>query len=296
MTTTHDLCLLWNWEHDVGFVDLLARACIHAGVSLLQVTPGNLAQIVGGLRAGELRFRTLLDRSSEEDPRFLAVVEWARDNGARSINEHEAARISWNKADMHRRIFAQVHTPYTIILPPYRQAPELPEVDLSLVGESFTIKPGNGGGGAGVMVAAATLDHVRQVRQEYPDDEYLLQTRVLPARLGDRPGWFRVLYCCGEVYPCWWATESHVYAPVSLAQEAHYRLDALRTLTCSVARLCRLELFSSEIAVSENGQALVIDYANDPIDLRLQSRCHEGVPDELVRFIAENLARAARSA
>lgn len=291
----YDLCLTWNWEHDAGFLDLLLGACTGARVSLLQVTPANLASTVGSLQAGETGFRHLLDRASEDDPRFLAVVKWAEAHGARSINEYEAARRAWNKATMHRVIFSQVSTPYTIILPPYRERPELPELDLSPLGGSFTIKPANGGGGAGVVVAAVTRDQVCQTRREFPDDEYLLQTRVVPASLGGRPGWFRVLYCCGEAFPCWWGTDSHVYAPVTVAQEAHYGLQPLRRMVERVAEICGLQLFSSEVALATSGEFLLVDYANDPVDLRLQSRCAEGVPDEIVRFIAENLARVAGS-
>jgi hypothetical protein len=100
-----------------------------------------------------------------------------------------------------------------------------------------------------------------------------------------------VISCCGEVFPCWWATDSHVYAPVTVAEESHYGLAPLRTLAASLARICGLGLFSSEIARDEEGAFLVVDYANDPLDLRLQSETREGVPDAIVGFIADRLAR-----
>jgi len=291
--TEYDLCLAWNWEHDGAFVNLLGQACTAAGASLLQATPANLSQIVDGLNRGQLAFRALLDRVSEADPRFLAIVDWARARGAHSVNPYEKASRTWDKAKMHRAIFAEIHTPYTIVLPAYRAQPDLPPVDLTPLGPSFTIKPANGGGGAGVVVAASSLDQVRQARTEFAAEEYLLQTRIVPAVIGARPAWFRVLYCAGRIYPFWWATDTHVYTPVTVAQESHHGLSRLHAITKAIARICGLELFSTEIALDRAGTFLVVDYVNDPIDLRLQSQCSEGVPDEIVRFIAESLAALA---
>ena len=78
MTTTYDLCLSWNWEHDAPFVELLDATFRAHGRTLLQVTPQNLERALSGLAAGEVAFRAYLDRSSESDPRFLPLAEWAR--------------------------------------------------------------------------------------------------------------------------------------------------------------------------------------------------------------------------
>ncbi len=50
-----------------------------------------------------------------------------------------------------------------------------------------------------------------------------------------------------------------------------------------------MDLFSSEIALVPDGRFIVVDYVNDPLDLRLQSQTPEGVPDAIVRAIAERL-------
>jgi hypothetical protein len=48
---------------------------------------------------------------------------------------------------MHKVINVRMDTPLTIILPSYDEQPLLPEIDLSPLGEKFTIKPAYGGGG-----------------------------------------------------------------------------------------------------------------------------------------------------
>lgn len=293
MTTTRDLCLSWNWEHDASFVELLDATFRQRGHSVLQVTPATLERTLSELAAGRLGFRAYLDRASEADPRFLPLGDWARAQAIPSVNPHEQARRAADKSAMHRALFSQVRTPYTVVLAPHAVQPTLDDLDLTPLGHAFCIKPAHGGGGEGVVVKASTLAEVLAARRQFPTDEYLLQTHILPAAPGGRVAWFRVIYCAGEVYPCWWPPGSHVYTPVTAAEESHLKLDGLRGLTETIARVCGLGLFSTEIALTAEGELVVIDYANDPIDLRLQSRCREGVPDDLVRFVAERLVAVA---
>jgi hypothetical protein len=102
-----------------------------------------------------------------------------------------------------------------------------------------------------------------------------------------------VIDCAGGIYPCWWHPDSHVYTRVTEADEVRFALQPLRSITDLIRRICRLDLFSSEIAITPQGKFLVIDYVNDPIDLRLQSQAADGLPDEIVREIAERLVDIA---
>jgi hypothetical protein len=290
MTTVYDLCLAWNWEHDQGFVRLLDAAFVAKGRTLLQITPGNLDRSLAELASGAISFRAYLDRASEADQRFLPLVDWVRAQGVRSINGYEQARRSCDKAAMHEVLFANVRTPYTIVLPSFQEQPALGPLDLAPLGECFSIKPAHGGGGDGVIIEARSPEEVMAARQQFPADKYLLQTRVRPIRTVQRPAWFRVLYCAGEIYPCWWDMQTHVYAPVTAAEESRYGLLPLRAITETIADVCRLGLFSTEIALTTEAGLVVVDYANDPIDLRLQSQTPEGVPDDIARFVAERLA------
>jgi len=289
--TSYDLCIAWNWEYDADFIMLLDMACRSHGLSLLQITPDNLADMLQFLVNNQIAFRAFFDRASEADVRFIPLVQWARDHARYRINPYEQASYTWDKAIMHPTfVSAGLHTPYTIILPSYEEQPVLLPMDLSPLGDSFTIKPAHGGGGEGVIVETTSLSQVLAARQEHPTDKYLLQAHIVPAQLDSRPAWFRVIYCSGQVYPCWWDPRTHLYTPVTFAEESHYRLTPLRSITASVARICGLDLFSTEIAFTPDGLFVVVDYVNDLIDLRLQSKAWDGVPDEIVRGIAERLA------
>ncbi len=296
MNPTYSLCLAWNWEYDVDFVGLLEAACSARGLSLLQATPATLPGILEALTKRETAFRALLDRASEADPHFLRLVEWTTVHHVRQINPHDKVVHAINKASMHLEfITAGLHTPYTIILPPHQESPHLGFLDLSPLGESFIAKPAHGGGGEGVVFEVSSLDQVFAARQGFPHDYYLLQAHILPAEAAGRRAWFRVLYCGGEVYPFWWDRETPVYIPVREDEEREFGLASLTEITLLIARICGLDLFSTEIALTVGGLFVVVDYVNNPIDLRLQSATFDGVPDATVRDIAETLANLVSS-
>jgi hypothetical protein len=181
-------------------------------------------------------------------------------------------------------------TPVTIVLPSYDESPLLPAIDLASLGDGFTIKPALGGGGDGVITEATSLNQVLVARQEFSSQRYLLQAQIVPARLGPRMAWFRVTYCVGKVYPCWWDNCTHIYTPVTSDEANSYNLTPLHSITSSIAQICGLELFSTEITLTPDGRFVIVDYVNDPIDLRLQSKAFDGVPNDIVRDITDCLA------
>ena len=285
----YDLCLAWNWEHDTYFVKLLDLACQSSGLSLLQITPENLLRMMESIANHEISFRIYFDRASDSDERFMPLVQWACDHPVHYINFHKLACRAWDKVAMHQATSASMNTPFTIILPSYDEQPSLQAIDLPSLGGSFTIKPAYGGGGDGVINEATTLSQVLIARQEFPAQKYLLQNHIIPVRLDGRMAWFRVIYCAGKVYPCWWDKNTHVYARITSDEETTYHLDSLHSVTSSIAGICGLELFSSEITIIPDGRFVIVDYVNDPIDLRLQSKTFDGVPDDIVEDITKRL-------
>jgi tRNA-Thr(GGU) m(6)t(6)A37 methyltransferase TsaA len=289
--TVYDLCLAWNWPPDADFVALLDAACRSRDISLLQAISANLEKLLQALASGEVAFCVFFDRASDNDAHFNPLVQWAREHAAYRINPHEQARRTWDKAAMHAALInGGLYTPHTIVLPPYAEQPALPPVDLSPLGPCFTIKPAHGGGGEGVVTEATSLEQALAARQEHPADHYLLQAHIVPVMLGSHPAWFRVIYCTGQVYPCWWDTRTHAYIPVTAPEEALYNLARLREIAAAIARLSGLDLFSTEVSLTAEGLYVVVDYVNDQIDLRLQSKTCDGVPDAIVRAVAERLA------
>jgi oligoendopeptidase F len=289
--TTYDLCIAWNWPHDASFVGMLEQACRERGLSVLHITPENLDAAHQALLNGELSFRAFTNRAADTDPAFLKIVDWARANGVFRINPHERETYTADKATMHLELIAQgLNTPYSIILSPYDQQPELADLDLSPLGPVFAIKPANGGGGEGVICEATSAEQVTRARQQFPHDKYLLQAYVTPAEIAGQPAWFRVIYCLGEIYANWWPPQTHIFRPVRPDEVVSLRLGELYDMAVRIANISRLHLFSTEIALTPEGQFLAVDYVNDQIDLRLQSQAQDGVPDAIVWDICRRLA------
>ena len=91
------------------------------------------------------------------------------------------------------------------------------------------------------------------------------------------------------MYPCWWDSRKRLYTPITSIEESRYRLGELPETVLAIARLCKLDLFSTEISLTPEGFFVVVDYVNDLLDLRLQSKTADGVPDDIVHDIAERL-------
>ena len=286
----YDLGVAWNWQFDADFIALLESRCLTKGLSILQITPGNLGEILHSLATQEIKCRAFFDRASDEDSQFLPLVQWMHENRVFGINSRERALLTWDKAEMHSLMVAVgVDVPHTIILPSFFDQPELPCIDFLSLAEQFTLKPAHGGGGVGVVTNVTSWEQVISVRQEHATDRYLLQAQITPQNLETRPAWFRIIYCAGRAFSCWWHPSTHVYTPVTVEEKDTHDLHILDEIAISISRLCGLELFSTEIAISPEGCFKVVDYVNDQIDLRLQSAFHDGVPDSIVYEIADRL-------
>ena len=288
----YDLCLPWYWEYDDVFAGMVERACIEEGISLWQITPDNLLESITALYKGITTFKTLLDRGQGE-PIFDPIPRWAKEYGARRINPAEISLWSEDKATMHLEfISAGLHTPHTILLAPFLEQPVLPQVDLAPLGGNFVIKPSNGGGGEGVIVGATKIEEILHARMEFPEQKYLIQAHVRPCVIDNVPAWFRVFYVNGKTYPCWWDTDTHIYSDITAEEEARYGLGRLREITKRIACICKLDWFSTEIALAD--EFVVVDYVNDEIDTRVQSQAMDGVPDEIINSIAKQLIYIAK--
>ena len=74
-----------------------------------------------------------------------------------------------------------------------------------------------------------------------------------------------------------------------------FGLKPLEEIMRQIAGLTGMKFFSSEIALVDSGEFIVIDYVNDQCHMLSQSADPQrGVPDELVRAVATKLVSGAR--
>ena len=299
--TIVDLALAISWEYDEPFAKLVEGAFQGMGMRSYIVRAFNVSETLELLRKKALVFRFLLDRASDEDPAFHPLLYWAnrpRTGMERRVNiinaPNHLARAA-DKATMHLELIAHgIHTPYTIIISPYahKRELELSITELANLGRPFVIKPANTtGGGIGVVTGAESLKDIIAARQHHRNDKYLLQKFITPAMVGDRRAWFRVFYAFGETIVCWWDDLTHVYAEISADEERLLGLEGLHTIGRKISEICSLEFFSSEVALTDDGTPVVVDYVNEMCDMRLKSRHPDGVPDRVVEQIIQALLR-----
>jgi hypothetical protein len=278
--------IAWNWHDDQDFITLLDRSCLHAGLSCYLVGPHNLQQTYLEVQNGERHFRFFLDRASDDDDRFLQLNQLLQSRGTRFLNAHHHSRRSVDKANIHTELLARgLQLPLTIILPPYDTEPDFDPRLIEPLATPFVVKPARGGGGFGVIVGATRPDEVIQTRARYRNQRFLLQQRILPQIIAGRRAWFRVYHVCGEIIPCWWDDATHRYAVVTPADQRLVNVEELRRIVGVVAEVCQLDFFSTEIALDRDGRYFVVDYVNDPCDMRPQSKHFDGVPDTVIRMI-----------
>jgi hypothetical protein len=293
-----DLAVAWDWAHDSDFISLINAECMNRGMRMTALGAGEAPAASAALRKGELSVRTFLDRAAPDEEPFAGLSSAMAKSGARILNPPDEVRRAADKATMHLEFLSHgIAVPFTIIISPYnreRQV-ELSLEQLASLRRPFIIKPANTtGGGIGVITGAETLKDVIDSRKHHRDDKYLLQEKVVPAELSGRRAWFRVFYVCGEIFPCWWDDITHVYAEVTAGESSSFSLSPLVSIGRVISTVCRLDFFSTEIAMTPTGQFVTVDYVNEICDMRLQSRHPDGVPDRLALAISGLLAEAAR--
>jgi glutathione synthase/RimK-type ligase-like ATP-grasp enzyme len=201
-----DIGLAWNWEFDKDFIFGVEHECAKAGLSSYRIEMHNIAETLKKIRSGKIRFRSFLDRASDEEEAFLPIAKYFSRASAFMFNRYDRVEFAKDKAKMHVALLGNnVNVPYTIIISPYnkRKEVELSLTELAHLGRPFIIKPANTtGGGIGVVTGAETLKEILLARQHHKNDTYLLQETIQPEIMGHRPAWFRVFYFFGKSIIC----------------------------------------------------------------------------------------------
>ena len=290
-----DVALLWEWEFDEDFIRILDYKCYQFGLQSYIIHRYNLGEVQSQLERGEFSCLTFYDRASDTDLSFETIVREIQQLESVPLNDPFRLESAVDKANMHHQLIAQgIQVPYTIILSPTRDWTKMKIGELMRLGEPFIIKPAIGGGGFGVEVNAKTLSDIVKAREGKNKERFLLQEKVLPIQFGERRAWFRIFYVNGKVIPCWWDDLSHIYHRMTLEEEKIYGLERLTSETFKIAEIAQLNFFSTEIAIVDRETFVVVDYVNDQCDMRLKSRFHDGVPDDVVDEVAVEIARYAQ--
>ena len=294
----YDLVMTHQLDADDFFIHRVQEHCANSGLNFFLIEPLWAESFLQNLLAGKVWTRVLLNMHSEHhlpDELYHRLVCAAAARNVRVIDPPDVALEAFDKAKLHPRLIgAGIDVPFTVIVPREQVAGfQLTPEDLLALGSPFVIKPSMGYGRRGVILEATTEKDLFRSVAAMNNGHYLLQKRIVPRLLGDRPGYFRVYFVFGSVWACWWNCFNDHYAELSEADQEAFGLHRLEEIVRRIAAVSGMNFFSSEIAVTESNEFVVIDYINDQCHLLTQSASpHNGVPDALVARIARRLVEA----
>lgn len=295
MTRVYDLVMTHKLDADDFFIHRVQQHCAGTGLNFFLIEPLWVEAFASHLANGRVSARALLNMHSEHhqpDDVYHRLVRLAHENGTRVVDPPDTAQAAFDKARLHPRLVAAgLRVPFTVIVPGEEIiAFTLSATDRAYLGVPFVIKPGMGYGRRGVVLDATSERDLDRCAGAWPDANYLLQQKITPRMLNGEPAYFRIFFVFGSIWCCWWNCFSDRYRAVTATEEENLALGPLREIAARLAALTGMAFFSSEIAMTEAGEFVLIDYVNDQCHMLSQGADpQKGVPDEIVAAIAGRL-------
>lgn len=297
-----DFAIGWpvSEEKEHLFVKTLESECSLRGMSFLFIDEKNSDEIASEIQKDKAKIKFYLDMASEiydADNKFTRLAYILKDSGARIVDDPDDVKAAADKSVTHFDLVRSgIPVPYTVVIRNWEPTRRLTEEEKEGLGFPFVIKPAQGYGRKGVKVIKerSTLKEIAEARKFNKGDNFLLQEFIEPKDLDEWPAWFRVYHLFGEILPCWWNHQTNVYRQLTLKDLDTYKLTPLARITSEIARITRVDWFSTEIAVNKKDkQFVVIDYVNDQCAVTPQSEAKDGVPDDVIALIANRIAEKA---
>ncbi|MCI0439930.1 MAG: hypothetical protein L0177_12480 [Chloroflexi bacterium] len=292
MSTYYDIALSLQQEY---FSSRIRELCGQFELSFFLVEPVWAQEFLRKLQSGEVKARVLIDMVSdpyEPDNIYYKIAKEVKNQKGYVIDDPDLGAIMGHKSKFHKILLEnQVPVPETIVVERTKiDRFRLSDKQKQTIGVPFVVKPAWGSGKQGVHVDASSEDDLIKSAAEAPvSDSFLIQRKVTPKNLDGHTGWFRVFHIYGEIIPCWWEPPTNQYQIVTPLQERTYKLAPLSKIVKDIAKVSKINFFSTEIALCEDNRFLAIDYLNTECDMSVKSFWPTGVPDELVRHVAWTL-------
>ncbi|RJP76427.1 MAG: hypothetical protein C4524_10140 [Candidatus Zixiibacteriota bacterium] len=283
--------LLWEWSEDAYLVEDFLRQADHLDLRVKVFDPDGFRRLSMNTVAQDYPV-ILWDRAGDVHREAQYISDWAEAAGSRVINPVRGTLLAMDKAHLHR-LLLQNHlpVPQTRVLTDSSNGEDLHWG----CGKFLVLKPGISGGGEGVRIQHWSEDSLREAMSARPGEPWLLQEFIEPAMVTGRRAWFRVYHLFGEIRVCWWDNTTHIYDLMPCEEVGLMGFHDLRTLGLHLANRFPMQFFSTEIVYCSDGAPLLIDYINDPCDLRSRARIPNGVPEELLNWVFQRIFEVARA-
>jgi hypothetical protein len=299
MTRVYDLVMTHKLDSDDFFIHRVQQRAGELGLNFFLIEPLFVERFFEAYGKNEIWAKVLLNMHSEHhlpEDLYNRLVWAAHRRNTKVIDPPDLAEAAFDKARMHRKLIeGGFNVPYTVIVTLEQTGScALSNENREQLGLPFVIKPSHGYGRKGVILDARDEQDLARSVKAWRNPSYLLQRLIRPAMAGDAPIYFRAFYVFGQVWVCWWNCFTDRYSQTTEADRAAWKLDQLEEIMVRLAQVSRMNFFSSEIALSSEGQFVLIDYVNDQCHMLSQSADPRiGVPDTIVANIANRLVDAA---
>jgi hypothetical protein len=296
----YDLVMTHKLDADDLFIHHMQEYCAQARLTFFMIEPLWVEEFHRRLQRGDVWARVLLNMHSEHhqpEEIFHRLVRLAAEHNVCVIDPPDRALAAFDKARLHARLIsAGIQVPYSVIVPAKEVAGfQNSDQDRAALGAPFVIKPALGYGRRGLVMDAVSEKDLARSVAAWDGGDYLLQWRMVPQMIAGWPAYFRVYFVFGTVWCSWWNCYTDNYRLVTLEESESLKLRPLEEVIRRIAALTGMNFFSSEIALTETGEFVLIDYVNDQCHMLSQSaNPQKGVPDELVAAVARRLVEAAR--
>ncbi|MSU63739.1 MAG: hypothetical protein EXS31_15285 [Pedosphaera sp.] len=296
----YDLVMTHKLDADDFFIHCVQRHCAERGLNFFLIEPLWAEQFLLKLRSRDVRARALLNLHSEHhqpEDVFHQIVNLAFEQGTQVIDPPDVARAAFDKARLHPRLIqAGLQLPHTLIVERERiESFEFSATELEHLGSPFVVKPAMGYGKHGVILNATGPADLRRCASEWSDTHYLVQRLITPRTLGNDPAYFRVFHAFGSIWTCWWNYFTDCYRIVTESEMESFHLAPLHQISSRLAEISGMRFFSTEVAITDAGDYILIDYVNDQCHMLAQSANPRiGVPNAVVAAIAERLVAGAQ--
>ena len=287
-------------DTDDFFIHKIQEHAVAARLNFFLIEPLWVDCFYEALDKGRVCPLVLLNMHSEHhqpDEVYHRLVRLAAQRNTQVIDPPDRALQAFDKARLHPRLAAAgITVPHTVLVAQTEAATvRLSAEQRAALGSPFVIKPALGYGRKGLVLDATGEQDIQRSMAGFKNDHYLLQKKIDPRPLASGPGYFRVFYVFGSIWCLWWNCFTDQYRVVTPQEATDLELKPLEETVRQIAALTGMIFFSTEIAQTEAGEFVVIDYVNDQCHMLSQSANPQmGVPDEVVAGIARRLVEGAK--
>lgn len=283
-----DLGISWNWQLDNEFVQGLNDEALKESLKPYLLHAFNFYRSLRDIAENNIYFKSFLDRTLDDGSPLSKASDFLKTKNFNFINHPDQIKRSLDKPTTHQEfVNNSIPVPKTVFVNPQDNQPL--ESKIKTFPKPFVVKLADNSFGKTVSLEANSLEDVLRLRVRYGNINCFAQEKIHPTFLGNKLSSFKVVYCLGETFPCWWHLLSHNYDILCKEDTDKFGLSFLSEIAKNIARVSKLDFFTVDLIMDKKNNFFVVNYADAWPDMRRKSKFDDGVPDEVVDAVTKKI-------